>query len=230
VDKATTAELKRTGRFSDMPARRDVDEHSLEMHIPYLWKRLEQTFGTDSAKYPPIIPILVGDGTEEQEQAYGQLLAQYLKDPTTAWIISSDFCHWGSRFSYRPVFDNGKIINLDADRKDKHLELRPGWEQLVDNPDNMKIHEVIKMLDKMAMNAVESGAHHKFYHVIQQTQNTVCGRHPIGVIMAALEVLTKDQRPEDGRGKLKFVQYQRSNLVEKVWDFSVSYASAYAIV
>ena len=230
MDKATTAELKRTGRFSDMPARRDVGEHSLEMHIPYLWKRLEQTFGTDSGKYPTIIPILVGDGTEEQEQAYGQLLAQYLKDPTTAWIISSDFCHWGSRFAYRPIFDNGKIRNLDADHRDKHPKLQPGWEQLVGNPDNLKIHEVIEMLDKMAMDAVESGAHHEFYHVIQQTQNTVCGRHPIGVIMAALGVLTKDQRPEDGRGKLKFVQYQRSNLVEKAWDFSVSYASAYAIV
>lgn len=233
VDKATTAELRRTGRFSDMPPRRDVDEHSLEMHLPYLWKRLEQTFGSDSAKFPSIIPILVGDGSEEEEKSFGDLLSPYLKDPTTAWIVSSDFCHWGSRFSYRPEFHDGLIRDLDApkSRGSKHevLRVRPDWGELVDDPEGPEIHEVIKVLDQIAMDAVESGVHHEFCQVLKDTNNTVCGRHPIGVAMAALEALAKDA-PEDGKGKFKFVQYQRSNLVKKQWDFSVSYASAYAVI
>lgn len=232
MDKATTSELRRTGRFSDMPARRDVDEHSLEMHIPYLWKRLEQTFGSDSSKFPPIVPILVGDGSEEEEKSFGELLSGYLKDPETAWIVSSDFCHWGSRFTYRPEFCDGLIRDLDAPRSksSKHevLKVRPDWGELVDKPQGPEIHDVIKVLDQMALDAIESGIHHEFYKVLKDTNNTVCGRHPIGVVMAALEVLAQD-RQEDGKGKFKFVQYQRSNLVKKQWDFSVSYASAYAV-
>ncbi|KAL2194143.1 MEMO1 family [Corynascus similis CBS 632.67] len=227
VDKATTSELRKTGRFSDMPPRREVDEHSLEMHIPYLWKRLEQTFGTDASQYPPIVPILVGNASEEEEKSWGELLSKYLKDPETAWIVSSDFCHWGSRFSYRPEFHGGAVRDLD--NKDEVLRVSPDWSQAAANPKNPEIHEVIKVLDQMAIDAVESGAHSEFYKVIRQTRNTVCGRHPIGVIMAALETVA--QVDAGGKtGKFKFVQYQRSNLVRKERDFSVSYASAYAVV
>lgn len=232
VDRATTAELKKTGRFSDMPRSHDVDEHSLEMHLPYLWKRLEQTFD-DPSQYPPIIPILVGNASEEEEKGWGELLSKYLKDPETAWIISSDFCHWGTRFSYRPIFYEGAIRDMDNSRgqtsKSAVLPVSPDWSTAAKDPENPEIHEVIKVLDQMAMDAVESGSHSEFYKVIRETRNTVCGRHPIGVIMAALEVVAKE-RSEEGKLKPKFVQYQRSNLVKKTHDFSVSYASAYVIV
>lgn len=233
VDKATTTELRQTGRFSEMPPRREVDEHSLEMHIPFLWKRFEQTFGDDSNKYPPIVPILVGDGSEEEEKSFGRLFSRYLKDPETAWIISSDFCHWGSRFNYRPEFHDGSIRDLDAPKKrglkQDPLQARPDWSTLAKDPERPEIHEVIRVLDQMAMDAVESGAHSEFYKTIHDTQNTVCGRHPIGVVMAGLEALAEEGLGE-GKGKFKFVQYQRSNLVKKPHDFSVSYASAYAVI
>lgn len=109
------------------------------------------------------------------------------------------------------------------------MQARSDWNKLVERPEEPEIHEVIQVLDRMAMDAVESGEHSQFYRVIQETQNTVCGRHPIGVMMAALEALVKDGS-EGGKGNFKFVQYQRSNLVKKHWDFSVSYASAYAVV
>ena len=35
-----------------------------------------------------------------REAAYGRMLAHHLDDPGTVLIVSSDFCHWGSRFSY----------------------------------------------------------------------------------------------------------------------------------
>ncbi len=236
VDKATTSELRQTGRFSDMPTRREVDEHSLEMHIPYLWKRLEQTFGTDSSKYPPIVPVLVGNASEQEEKSFGQLLARYLRDPETAWIVSSDFCHWGSRFSYRPEYHEGVIWDLDKPRaqgtKHEVLQVTPDWSDAAVDPKGPEIHEVIKVLDQMAMDAVESGAHSSFSKVIKDTHNTVCGRHPIGVMMAALESVAKEDLAgnDKGDGKFNFVQYQRSNLVKNHWDFSVSYASAYAVV
>ncbi|KAK0713876.1 MEMO1 family [Lasiosphaeria miniovina] len=234
VDRATVDELSRTGRFSTMPARREVEEHSLEMHLPYLWKRLEQTFGTGSNEYPPIIPILVGDGSAEEEESFGQILAPYVKDTENVFIVSTDFCHWGSRFRYRPQYKNGLIRNPDASGSPGSpdsggvLKVQPILEDHVDASDVPAIHEVIKMLDDMAMDAVRTGVHGDFYKTVQDTQNTVCGRHPIGVVMAALEVLARDGL-EDGKGRFKFIQYQRSSLVQRVSESSVSYASAYAV-
>ncbi len=34
------------------------------------------------------------------EARYGRLLAPYLDNPAHAFIVSSDFCHWGTRFNY----------------------------------------------------------------------------------------------------------------------------------
>lgn len=78
------------------------------------------------------------------------------------------------------------------------------------------------------MDAVESGKHEVFLEQVERTGNTVCGRHPIGVFMAAVEgcgVLGE----EGGKGRFRFVRYERSGLVEKVADYSVSYCSAFAV-
>jgi AmmeMemoRadiSam system protein B len=47
-----------------------------------------------------IVPILVGTLSQDRQLRYGRLLLKYLKDPQNLFIISSDFCHWGSQFRY----------------------------------------------------------------------------------------------------------------------------------
>lgn len=42
----------------------------------------------------------MGSLTPEREALYGRLLAPYLADPQTLFVVSSDFCHWGQRFRY----------------------------------------------------------------------------------------------------------------------------------
>jgi predicted class III extradiol MEMO1 family dioxygenase len=81
------------------------------------------------------------------------------------------------------------------------------------------------------MAAVETGRHQAFLDVLQATGNTVCGRHPIGVVMAALEALDEDGggAAHGAKGRFKFVQYDRSSLVESVGESSVSYCSGYAV-
>lgn len=92
------------------------------------------------------------------------------------------------------------------------------------------------------MRAVESGSHDAFLANLRETGNTVCGRHPIGVVMAALEVLSsgegaagKDRGEELGegrvaKGRFKFVRYEQSSECVSVRDSSVSYASAFAVL
>lgn len=45
-----------------------------------------------------VVPILVGSVSAENEAMYGELLAKYVDDPKNFFSVSSDFCHWGSRF------------------------------------------------------------------------------------------------------------------------------------
>ncbi|KAL7620237.1 hypothetical protein AAE478_009230 [Parahypoxylon ruwenzoriense] len=216
VDEEVIQQLRDTEKFQDIPSRGDVDEHSLEMHLPYIYKRLTQTFASE-AEYPTIVPILIGDNNGAEEKEFGKLLAPYLQDPDNAIVVSSDFCHWGSRFSYTAYAPGGNVDQIQSLNRKMH------------KPTNPPIHESIKQVDHLAMDAIETGNHDKFVDNLKHTKNTVCGRHPIGVMMAALEELAKN-KPEAGKYRFKFVQYQRSSLVEDISDSSVSYASAYAII
>jgi AmmeMemoRadiSam system protein B len=189
------------------------------MHLPYLYKLLSQAFVTPD-EYPLLIPILVGGTTEAAERAYGKIFAKYLEDETSVFVVSSDFCHWGDRFSYTyylPGSPSSQPAGYKLKSRDK-------------TPTNPPIHESIARLDKMAMDAIEGGNHQEFLDNLKATGNTVCGRHPIGITMAALEVLQEAKGSGDGHGRFKFVRYERSSDVEEYSDSSVSYASAVAVL
>lgn len=49
-----------------------------------------------------VVPILVGAVNPENEAMYGKLLAKYVDDPNNFFSVSSDFCHWGSRYVLFP--------------------------------------------------------------------------------------------------------------------------------
>eukprot|EP00128_Syssomonas_multiformis_P002400 Colp12_sorted_trinity150504_noHs@1772 len=93
IDLDVYEELKKTKAFSTFTKAADEAEHSLEMHLPYIRKVF-------AGKPVSIVPIVVGSISSEKEKVYGQILAPYLDDPRTIFVVSSDFCHWGKRFSY----------------------------------------------------------------------------------------------------------------------------------
>ena len=77
------------------------------------------------------------------------------------------------------------------------------------------------------MRACESGSHEEWLACLDRNGNTVCGRHPIGVVMAAVEEVGKSSGTESN---FRFVKYERSSEVKRVNESSVSYASAFAVV
>ena len=85
--------------------------------------------------------------------------------------------------------------------------------------------EFIEKLDKEGMGLIEQhdgGAFHKY---LEETGNTVCGRHPIAVLLAAIEECAGDTPM-----KTRFVRYAQSGEVKKRSDSSVSYASSYTVL
>lgn len=216
VDRDIIERVKEAGEMSDIRVKNDIAEHSLEMHLPYLYKRCEQTFES-LEEFPKVVPIMVGSTSRADEKNIGRLLLSYLKDIENAFIISSDFCHWGTRFEYSVYTPDGDISRLTSlyDHSPK--------------PSGSPIYETIRLVDEAAMDAVESGNHDTFVDNLRHTGNTVCGRHPIGIAMAALELYAKELNDET-KSRFRVVKYDRSS--EVVWphDSSVSYVSAYAIL
>ena len=70
----------------------EEEEHSLEMHLPYIKKMLEDKF--------KLIPIMVGATDLKMQEYYAEILTPHFEDPNSLFIISSDFCHWGKRFDF----------------------------------------------------------------------------------------------------------------------------------
>lgn len=68
-----------------------------------------------------------------------------------------------------------------------------------------------------------SEAHANFAAYLQKTKNTICGRHPIGVLLGALGTLEEGGRTST----VKWVRYEQSSQCFTLADSSVSYASAY---
>jgi len=135
-----------------------------------------------------LVPILVGALDEAAEARYGALLAPHLLCAENLWVVSSDFCHWGRRFRY---------TRYDAAEG--------------------AICQSIEALDRRAMGLIEAQDARGFAAYLRATSNTICGRHPIALLLHALE---------NSRFSLQFVRYAQSSSVYTMDDSSVSYASA----
>lgn len=233
-------------RFTTMSQSVDEDEHSIEMHLPYIHRLLQlQHPNTPTAQYPPLVPIMVGSTSAGTEQAFGALLAPYLADPSNVFVVSSDFCHWGLRFRYTyyvpqaskpgPRLPLSSDVlpqpGMDADDVFESIDTVSAGHALQrrDRTSNTEpaIHESISEFDIATMTAITTGSTKAFLDVIERTGNTVCGRHPIGVIMAAIEFMTAE-KPAGKQGQFHFLRYERSSDAVDVMDSSVSYVSAFA--
>ncbi|CAA3006351.1 Hypothetical predicted protein [Olea europaea subsp. europaea] len=195
VDRQVYDELFATDLFEEMTLQTDEEEHSLELQLPYIVKAM-------SKRREPytIVPMMVGSIRPDKEAKYGQVLAKYLAQPENAFIISSDFCHWGSRFDYQ-YYDKT-------------------WGE---------IYQSIEKLDKLGMKAIKDLKLESFTSYLKIYGNTICGRHPIGVLIAAVESLNNESEQSGGQKpqyKLKFLNYLQSSKCRARYDSSVSYAAA----
>jgi len=161
------------------------------------------------------VPILVGSTDAKTEKLLGGLLAPYLADAENVFVISSDFMHWGLRFRYTAYGnDVGSLRNLQkSDRIGSN---------------DLPIYESIEKIDRACIDVCETGDYDEWQNVLEKTGNTICGRHPIGVILAAMEEVKKTNASIDGQ--FQFVRYERSSDVISTANSSVSYCSAFAVL
>ncbi|KAF9229331.1 UPF0103-domain-containing protein [Gyrodon lividus] len=219
LDKDTIGQLLETGKFGIMSIDTDKDEHSIEMHLPYVYQIFKDSNIT-------VVPILVGSINNAQEKTYGSILAPYLADPENFFVISSDFCHWGRSYGYtfyypEPLPSDVPGVFLKSYGPQQNLSQRPIHTSIRDLD-----HEALDILtlpSKSKSDAPAADSHDKFVEYLDRTGNTICGRKPIGVLLGMLSELEKSGKS----AKLQFVRYEQSSKCTSVSGSSVSYASAY---
>ncbi len=205
VDTSLRLELLETGKFSTMSQKTDEREHSGEMQYPFL-SLLNQLSGVNNQNSNEetdttpttlqILPIMVGATSQSKE--FGRILAPILKRSNIFTVISTDFCHWGSRFDYSPTSAPDTGLSFTA------------------------IHEFIEWLDHQGMEQISLQDPGAFAKYIKKYKNTICGRYPISVYLHALQSTEEG----DDAVSIEFVKYAQSSQVKRMNDSSVSYASA----
>lgn len=85
----------------------------------------------------------------------------------------------------------------------------------------MPIYKSIEKLDHDGMSIIEKLNPPEFTKYLQKYQNTICGRHPISILLQAVQALVASNY----RMSFKFLKYAQSNQVTTQSDSSVSYAS-----
>ena len=216
--------------FDLLPPEGDEAEHSLEMQMPMLRTTLQlRGFCKPDGSSPPVtvVPMMVAPRFDEWDlRDVGEVLALLCTEPIhTVFIVSSDFCHWGSRFDYTAyVPDNASLKEvLQGSKRIENLRKEP-------EPAGQPISESISMLDHAAMDAVTQGvkdayedqdndALAQWERYIDRTHNTVCGRDPLGAALAILPCL------DAAKFAVHWLDYSQSSAVKSVRESSVSYAA-----
>lgn len=174
--------------FERMSLQVDEAEHSIEMQFPFLARVFAARL-----RDVRFVPLMVSSSLDPARHTrLADALRPAFADARTLFVISSDFCHWGSRFDYRPH---------DASR-------------------GPAIWQSIEALDRDGMALIEALDADGFWRYLRRTHNTICGRHPISVLLRLLAG-TGD------RYQCQFVRYAQSSRVEERTDSSVSYAAAH---
>jgi AmmeMemoRadiSam system protein B len=167
-----------------MPIQVDDQEHSLELHLPFIKKIINKSFS--------LVPILIGQPNVLVREKISMILKDYLLQSNTLFIISSDFCHWGKRFDYQPC----------------------------DPKNEIPIYKFVENLDRRGMDLIEQLDYAGFIKYLENTKNTICGRHPILILLKMID----SSRSEF---KFKFCAYAQSSKVQDLGQSSVSYSSGF---
>eukprot|EP01012_Entosiphon_sulcatum_P016474 TRINITY_DN21402_c0_g1_i1.p1 TRINITY_DN21402_c0_g1~~TRINITY_DN21402_c0_g1_i1.p1 ORF type:complete len:322 (+),score=39.68 TRINITY_DN21402_c0_g1_i1:31-966(+) len=149
--------------FFVMDPEADAEEHSIEMHLPFLAQVLDASPGAFALRKDiRIVPLVVGSLSARQERSFSDVMQPYFERPDTLVFVSSDFCHWGARFRFTYY-----------------------------NPDHGAIHDSVAALDKEGMAIIESQDFDRWQAYLERFRNTICGRHAIGILLSCMNNTAK---------------------------------------
>lgn len=194
------------GAFGYMLLAVDEEEHSFEMHAPFIVYRAQQ-----EKVDVKIVPIMVSGLNKALKEKIVQELSPYFADEQNAFVVLLDFCHWGRRFGYTEYVP-GKDLG----------ECSEYTESVARAPGANKIWQSIEFLDRKAMEIALVGSLAKWDEYIEETGNTICGQKPLAIVLRLLE------EAQALKG-FNWLGYSQSSQVTRPSELSVSYALGYVV-
>ena len=180
--------LESSGKFFSFPKSSDVKEHSIEMEMPFL----KHIFNDKKLK---IVPMVVGDGDLNKNIKLGKYLYDLFEDKKTLFVISSDFCHWGSDFDF--TYYNKKFKTVNESTED---------------------------LDRQALEIIGELNSKKFDEYMRRTNNTICGSNPIMIVLSIIEEYKKKHQDKKIKFETAGYA-QSGKIKNILYDSAVSYAA-----
>ncbi|GAW79799.1 hypothetical protein, conserved [Plasmodium gonderi] len=133
----------------------DEEEHSIEMQLPLIKYLIKE-------KNIKIIPIYVGciGNDIKKIELFCKPLKKYFQDEGNLFLFSSDFCHYGPRFSF---------TNILQKYNDTH------------------IYKQVENMDRDAAEIISRHDITDFIDYLSKTHNTICGSNPIKIMLQLLQ-------------------------------------------
>jgi MEMO1 family protein len=131
----------------------EICDHSVEIQLPFLQR---------AAPGVPVVPLFVGHMDDYQRDAAARILAGLI-EPETAFLVSSDFTHYGQAFGYQPF------------------------------PADAAVAERLAHLDRGLIEAAGSLDAALFCAAVDEVSATVCGVEPIALWLRALGFFEGDE-------------------------------------
>jgi MEMO1 family protein len=143
-------------------------------------------------------------------------------------MLTTPSCFRGSRFRYTNYYPDPTVAPSAVHATQLTNSTKSSVYQ------STPIHASISALDHEAIdilsiptNTAVKDAHNAFATYLTKTKNTICGRHPIGVLLGALEYINSKYSDKRDTISMHWVRYEQSSQCISPRDSSVSYASAY---
>lgn len=149
--------------FSLTSRETDEEEHSLEMHFPFIGYILKSASSISTRAAVGsicVVPIILGGREDDVLRQISRLLQPYFGDPENIFVFSSDFCHWGQRFRYTYHYEPTKYPTLC---------------------------ESIQAMDEEGLRHIESQSVDRWTEYLRRTGNTICGMRPLTVLLHLLQ-------------------------------------------
>jgi AmmeMemoRadiSam system protein B/AmmeMemoRadiSam system protein A len=128
-------------------------EHSIEIHLPFLQRIFKERIEEDIG----ILPILVGEVDSEDAAKIAQAIIDVIRDKgRSLFIVSTDFTHYGKRFSYVPFSSRRKDVLIKK----------------------------LRDLDYGAIETILKKDAGGFSEYVKKTGITICGRNPIKIALS----------------------------------------------
>ncbi|KAL0220992.1 hypothetical protein RCL1_000846 [Eukaryota sp. TZLM3-RCL] len=160
VELANTLARDHPSFFKFVEKSVDEAEHSLEMQFPFIRFMLNR-HPQDVIHNLKILPLLVGEMDYDTLRRIGSVLDPIAANPGIAFVVSTDFCHFGRRFRFTNVPDVSSVA----------------------------LHKRIEMLDMQGIDAIKSMDFLTWEQYIKKTGNTICGHAPIAIVLSTLSSL-----------------------------------------